>query len=66
MKVGIGFVVVGMLTWFAMHAWGAIYVNRSDAENPIRRLVTGIGYLGAVAAAWGLILILLRFWSGAA
>ena len=53
--------ILGTAAWAASYLLKALFVNRSDADNPIRALVAGIGYLGLAAIAWGAVIIAFSF-----
>lgn len=58
MNVGMILVAIGVAVWLAMYGFKAMFVDRADKENPYKTLVTVVGYLGLVAAGWGLVLLL--------
>ncbi len=58
MNVGILLIVIGLISAFFAYGFKAFFVDRSDKENPYRRLVAVIGFAGLIAVAWGVVLLL--------
>ena len=58
MNVGLVLVIVGLVALGCAWAFRALFVDTSDEHNPNRRMNVALGIAGAVAAAWGVVLLL--------
>jgi hypothetical protein len=57
MNIGLVFIVGGLVACVAAFGFNALFVNKSDDENPYRRLVAGIGLAGIIGTGWGALLL---------
>lgn len=58
MTVGLVLVIVGLAGVGSAYGFKAMFVDRSDKENPSRKLNVGMNVAGAIAIAWGIVLLL--------
>ena len=59
MNTGLMFVLAGLVAVAISYTSRSLFVNRGDEENPNRRLSVALGIGGAVAIAWGVVLLVL-------
>ena len=57
MGIGLAFVLAGLAAVVISYALRSLFVNRGDEENPYRRLSVAVGAVGLVAAAWGVVVL---------
>lgn len=66
MSFGIWCLIVGGAAWAASYFLKDLFVDSSDADNPLRAVVVWIGYAGLVAGVYGAVLIAVQLFSGSA
>ncbi len=53
--------ILGAGAWATSYLLKSLFVDRSDADNPMRSLAMGLGYFGLAAIAWGALLIFVQY-----
>jgi hypothetical protein len=58
MSFAVWCIIIGAVAAGASYGLKDLFVDASDVNNPMRTLVSGMGYVGVVVAAYGVILVI--------